>query len=106
MDAHSKWPYMVEMMTATSSNTIEALCKLFSMYGLPEQFKSNDELQFTSDSFYEGQLSFLLSILSPFSTFSNSCDNNRVQFAIILVPLKPWAGDLKKTCMPMDWSEG
>ena len=105
MDAHSKWPYMVEMMTTTSSNTSEALCKLFSIYGLPDQLISDNELQFTSDNFYDDQLSSLLSILSPFCTFSYSCDNNRVQYAIILVPLKPWTGDLKKTCMPMDWSE-
>ena len=87
-----KWPYTVEMMTTTSKKT-EALCKLFSMYSLLEIFLSDIELQFTSDS-YEDQLSSLFSILSPFSTFSYSCDNNRGQYAITLLPIKSWSGDL------------
>ena len=49
MDAHSKWPEVVTMSSTTSQSTIEVLCSLFSLYGLPEQMVSDNGTQFTSD---------------------------------------------------------
>lgn len=53
VDAHSKWPEIVEMTPATSSSTISALTKLFSQLGLPEILVSDNGSQFTSASFSE-----------------------------------------------------
>ena len=37
IDAHSKWPEVIEMTTTTSHKTITELQRLFSMYGIPTQ---------------------------------------------------------------------
>ena len=37
VDAHSKWPEVVQMSTTTANNTIKALRCLFAAYGLPRQ---------------------------------------------------------------------
>ena len=37
VDAHSKWPEVIQMSSTTSSKTIEVLRMLFARYGLPEQ---------------------------------------------------------------------
>ena len=37
VDAHSKWPEVIEMSKTTSTRTIAELRKLFASYGLPEQ---------------------------------------------------------------------
>ena len=54
VDAHSKWPEVIEMKTTTASATIQELRKLFSSYGLPEQLVSDNGPQFVS-----GELMFL-----------------------------------------------
>ena len=51
VDAHSKWPEVVEMKTLTSAKTIEALRELFATYGLPQQLVSDNGSQFTSEEF-------------------------------------------------------
>ena len=51
VDAHSKWPEVIEMKTTTSSATILELRRLFSSYGLPEQLVSDNGPQFTSTEF-------------------------------------------------------
>ena len=48
VDAYSKWLEVVRMSTTTTERTIEALCLLFSRYGLPQVVVSNNEFQFTS----------------------------------------------------------
>ena len=48
VDAHLKWPEVVEMSTTTSPKTIEVVQVLFSKYGLPEVFVSDKGPQFTS----------------------------------------------------------
>ena len=51
MDAHSKWPEIVEMNSTTSQRTIAELCKMFAAHGLPQQLVSDNGRQFISDEF-------------------------------------------------------
>ena len=51
VDAHSKWPEVIEMSKTTSTRTIAELRKLFASYGLPEQIVTDNGPQFTSDEF-------------------------------------------------------
>ena len=51
VDAHSKWPEVVQMSTTTAPKTIEVLQVVFSRNGLPEQLVSDNGPQFTSDDF-------------------------------------------------------
>ena len=49
MDAHSKWPEIIEMPSVTVSKTIDELRKLFAAYGLPEQVVTDNSPQFIPD---------------------------------------------------------
>ena len=51
IDAHSKWPEVVEMATTTAQRTIVELRKIFAAYGLPEQLVSDNGPQFVSAEF-------------------------------------------------------
>ena len=51
VDAHSKWPEVVQMSSTTTSKTVEVLQVLFAKYGLPEQLVSDNGPQFTSEDF-------------------------------------------------------
>ena len=51
VDAHSKWPEVLEMPCTSAAKTITALRKLFASYGLPEQVVSDNGPQFTSEEF-------------------------------------------------------
>ena len=51
VDAHSKWPEIVEMSSTTTKQTIAVLNKVFAAYGLPEQVVSDNGRQFISDEF-------------------------------------------------------
>jgi len=53
VDAHSKWPEVIPMISTTSSATIHELRRLFSSFGLPKQLVSDNGPQFTSDEFKE-----------------------------------------------------
>ena len=53
VDAHSKWPEVYEMSSATSAQTITVLRHLFAKYGIPQQLVSDNGPQFTSDDFTE-----------------------------------------------------
>ena len=53
VDAHSKWPKVVEMMSTTAERTVEALRSIFTAHGLPEQLVSDNGPQFTSEVFQE-----------------------------------------------------
>ena len=37
IDAHSKWPKIIEMKSITATKTINEVRKLCASYGLPEQ---------------------------------------------------------------------
>ena len=51
VDAHSKWPEIIEMPSVTASKTIDELRKLFTAYGLPEQIVTDNGPQFIADEF-------------------------------------------------------
>ncbi len=53
VDAHSKWPEVIEMTTTTTLKVIEVLRQLFASFGLPEQIVSGNGPQFTSREFEE-----------------------------------------------------
>ena len=51
IDEHSKWPEVIQMLSITTSKTVEALHVLFAKYGLSEQLVSDNGPQFTSEGF-------------------------------------------------------
>ena len=51
VDAHSKWPEIVEMSSTTADTTIAILRCVFAAYGLPEQLVSDNGPQFVSLEF-------------------------------------------------------
>ena len=51
VDAHSRWPEVIEMKSTTSTATIQELRRLFASYGLPLQVVSNNGRQFASSEF-------------------------------------------------------
>ena len=51
IDAHSKWPEIIEMKVTTASKTIDEIRKLCAAYGLPEQIVSDNGPQFVSEEF-------------------------------------------------------
>ena len=51
VDAHSKWPEVIEMTSTTSQSTISVLRNLFASYRLPLQIVSDNGPQFTSAEF-------------------------------------------------------
>ena len=53
VDAHSKWPEVIPMMTTTAEKTIAELRRVFSIHGLPEQIVSDNRTQFTSELFQQ-----------------------------------------------------
>jgi len=51
VDAHSKWPEVVQMKTTTATQTIIVLRQMFCAYGIPEQLVSDNGPQFSSTEF-------------------------------------------------------
>ena len=51
VDAHSKWPKIVEMKGTSAQQTIAELCRIFATYGLPEQVVSDIGTRFISEDF-------------------------------------------------------
>ena len=51
VDAHSKWPEIVEMHSTSAKHTIIELNKMFAAYGLPQQIVSDNGPQFVSSEF-------------------------------------------------------
>lgn len=51
VDAHSKWPEVVEMATVSTEKTVAVLRHIFARFGLPEQIVSDNGPQFTSSKF-------------------------------------------------------
>ena len=51
VDAHSKWPEIVEMSSTTTEKTITVLRRMFAQFGLPHQVVSDNGPQFTSEEF-------------------------------------------------------
>ena len=53
VDAYSKWPEIIPMTHASSTNTIEALRRIFCQHGFPETMVTDNGTQFTSAQFQE-----------------------------------------------------
>ena len=51
VDAHLKWPEIVEMSSTTADTTIAILRRVFAAYGLPVQLVSDNDPQFVSHEF-------------------------------------------------------
>ena len=51
VDAHSKWPEVLQTASASSERTMELLRDVFARYGLPEHLHSDNGNQFTSEVF-------------------------------------------------------
>ena len=51
IDAHSKWPEVVQMASTASTATIRALGSIFSRYVFPAQLVSDNGPQLTSSEF-------------------------------------------------------
>jgi len=51
VDAHSKWPEVIEMKSTTAERTIDVLHTVFSRNGLPTQIVSDNGAQFSSELF-------------------------------------------------------
>ena len=51
MNAHSKWPEILEMTSTMAENTIATLRRVFSAFGLPEQLVKDNGPQFVSREF-------------------------------------------------------
>ena len=51
VDAHSKWPEVIQTTAATSRQTVDILRGLFAQHGVPEQLVSNNGPQFKSEEF-------------------------------------------------------
>ena len=51
VDAHSKWPEVIEMGSTTAKSTIAVLQQVFVSHGLPLQLVTDNGPQFVSDGF-------------------------------------------------------
>ena len=51
VDAHSKWPEVIEMTTTTAIKTVRVVRQLFAHYGLPLQVVTDNGPQFVSEEF-------------------------------------------------------
>jgi transposase InsO family protein len=51
VDAHSKWPEVIQTRCTTSTSTIVALREIFCRFGLPETIVSDNGTQFISEEF-------------------------------------------------------
>ena len=51
VDAHSKWPEMIEMGSTTAKSTIAVLRQVFASHGLPLQLVTDNGPQFVSNDF-------------------------------------------------------
>ena len=53
VDAHSKWPKVIQMTTTGTEQTVIALRQLFASYGLPLQLVSDNGPQVTAAEFQQ-----------------------------------------------------
>jgi len=53
VDAHSKWPEVIQMTSTSAEQTVMALRQLFANYGLPQQIVSDNGPQFTAVDFQQ-----------------------------------------------------
>ena len=51
VDAHPKWPEVMDKSTTTASLTVTVLRRMFSANGLPKQLVTDNGLQFVSEEF-------------------------------------------------------
>lgn len=51
VDAHAKWPEVALMKGTSSEKMVEALCSIFSHFGLPQQLVSDNCPRLVSEEF-------------------------------------------------------
>ena len=80
-DAHSKWPEIVHMRSTTANATIVVLRDLFSRYGTPVQFVSDNGPQFISAEFKHFlKMNAVKQVLvAPYHAASNGAAERMVQ---------------------------
>lgn len=73
VDAHSKWPEIIQTMTTTAKQTVKILSTIFSRFGLPKQIVSDNGAQFVSELFQQfcNRNGIEHSRSSPYSPMSN-----------------------------------
>ena len=81
VDAHSKWPKIIEMSSTTTTKTIIELRKMFAAYGVPAQLVSGNGPQFTAEQFANFmQINGIRHIkCAPFHPASNGAVEHLVQ---------------------------
>jgi len=67
VDAHSKWPEIIPMRTATSATTITALRDMFARFGVPDQIIPDNGRLLFSDEFKTCMKSYMFSALPSFN---------------------------------------
>ncbi|XP_061185195.1 uncharacterized protein K02A2.6-like [Saccostrea echinata] len=81
VDHFSKWPEFAKFEYQTSGNTILHLKSIFSRYGIPDKFISDNGPQFSSESFrqFSGDYSFIHVTTSPHFPQANGQMERTVQ---------------------------
>ncbi|XP_064472856.1 uncharacterized protein K02A2.6-like [Ornithodoros turicata] len=81
MDAHSKWPEVFIMGKTTTKHTIEKLHELFSRFGIPESFVTDNGPQFVSQEFKDflKKMGIRHVTTTPYHTSSNGLAERFVQ---------------------------
>ena len=81
VDAHFKWPEVIEMWSTTASKTITELRKIFASYGLPQQVISDNKPQFASKEFakFTAQNGIKRIQVAPYHSSSNGLAERYVQ---------------------------
>ena len=79
IDAHAKWPEIVEISSTTATKIIDVLRHLFAAYRLPEQLVSDNGPQFVSEEFATFMKKVKHIRVAPYHPASNGAVERLVQ---------------------------